>query len=123
MKKIFIGILILAASSTLSAQQKPSFNDYLEKTRSLAPLNLPVSHRPFNKRFGDAAEKLMTRIANRRPMTLDEAKLYDILPNGNKLYRLPMDNMICIVPDMSPFHMPVVRGTNFGDKSINVFDN
>lgn len=27
-------------------------------------------------------------------------------PNGNKVYSLPKDNMICLVPDLSNFNMP-----------------
>ena len=54
----------------------------------------------------------------------NDAKLLKILlPNGNKLYELPMDKMICVVPDMSKFHMPVViSGSDFGDKKINLLD-
>ena len=28
-------------------------------------------------------------------------------PNGNKVYTLPQDNMLCLVPEMSQFNMPV----------------
>lgn len=36
------------------------------------------------------------------------AKLLNTLPNGNKVYALPQDNMPCVVPDVSQFNMPVV---------------
>lgn len=34
------------------------------------------------------------------------------LPNGNKVYLLPQDQMSCVVPDMSKYnyHMPVAKG-------------
>lgn len=34
------------------------------------------------------------------------------LPNGNKVYLLPQDQMPCVVPDMSRYyyHMPVAKG-------------
>lgn len=35
------------------------------------------------------------------PQLLDQSKLLHTLPNGNKVYALPMDNMPCVVPDMS----------------------
>lgn len=31
------------------------------------------------------------------------------LPNGNKVMILQQDNMPCIVPDMNPFNMPVLK--------------
>jgi len=41
-----------------------------------------------------------------------QAKLLHVLPNGNKVYKLPNDNMPCIVPDESMYHynMPAVKG-------------
>jgi len=34
-------------------------------------------------------------------------------PNGTKVYALPQDNMLCHIPDMSQFNMPVLgKGTN-----------
>ena len=29
-------------------------------------------------------------------------------PNGTRVYSLPQDNLICLVPDMSQFNMPVI---------------
>ncbi len=51
-------------------------------------------------------------------MVLPGAELLGTLPGGNKLYRLAEDNMICIAPDLSPFNMPVIRGSDFGDPHI-----
>src|SRR5690349_20776256 len=110
MKKIIISGLMLVISSLLLAQQKPSFRDYLDKTNSLVP-NLVVPHKSYtlsNKTFTIPNEKSLPGVRSKRPMTLDDATWCGRLPNGNQLYRLPMDNMICIVPDISQFHMPVV---------------
>ena len=35
-------------------------------------------------------------------------RLLHTLPNGTNFYALPQDNMICLVPDMSQFNMPVM---------------
>lgn len=35
-----------------------------------------------------------------------KAKFSHGLPNGNKVFLLPLDNMPCIVPDMNQFNMP-----------------
>jgi len=40
---------------------------------------------------------------------LADAKLLNTLPNGNKVYALPQDNMPCVVPGMSQFNMPTVK--------------
>ena len=37
------------------------------------------------------------------------ADLQAMLANGNKIYTLPQDNMPCVVPDLSPYNMPVVK--------------
>ncbi len=37
------------------------------------------------------------------------AKFSHTLPNGNKIYLLPQDNMPCVVPGMEEFNMPVVK--------------
>ncbi len=36
---------------------------------------------------------------------LPQARLSQVLPNGNKVYSLPQDNMPDVVPDMSQFNM------------------
>ena len=35
-----------------------------------------------------------------------QATLLLKLENGNKIYSLPLDNMVCLVPEMSQFNMP-----------------
>lgn len=46
-----------------------------------------------------------------------QAKLSHVLPNGNAVYKLPQDNMPCIVPDSSRYNynMPVIRGEIVGN--------
>jgi hypothetical protein len=46
-----------------------------------------------------------------KPQTqlLGNAELLNTLPNGNKVYALPQDNMPCVVPDVSQYNMPVVK--------------
>ena len=45
-----------------------------------------------------------------------QAKLSHVLPNGNKVYILPQDNMPCIVPNMSYYNytMPIYKGKTLG---------
>jgi hypothetical protein len=45
-----------------------------------------------------------------------QARLSQVLPNGNKIYKLPQDQMPCIVPDTSMYHynMPIVKGKILG---------
>ncbi|MES1226970.1 MAG: hypothetical protein ABUT20_66470, partial [Bacteroidota bacterium] len=43
------------------------------------------------------------------PAKDEQAKLLNDLPNGNKVYALPEDNMPCIVPDLAQFNMPIFK--------------
>jgi len=45
-----------------------------------------------------------------------QAKLSHTLPNGTRVYKLPSDNMPCLVPDtaMYNYNMPVARGNLIG---------
>ena len=38
--------------------------------------------------------------------SMKQAILSHSLPNNSKVYLLPMDNMLCVVPDMDQFNMP-----------------
>lgn len=40
--------------------------------------------------------------------TIPDARLIRQLPNGTKVYALPLDNMPCLVPGMKQFNMPVI---------------
>src|SRR5215211_2016441 len=55
-------------------------------------------------------------LALNRVPAFPQAKLSHVVPNGNKVYNLPIDNMPCIVPDTSIYHyrMPVVNGKTTG---------
>jgi len=123
LKKTIFCVVMLISCIVASAQQKPSFRDYLRNNQGLPVISNPAVRAipPFNKFDNSIHEKKSVR---GNGMSLNDAKLLKILlPNGNKLYELPMDKMICVVPDMSQFHMPVViSGSDFGDKKINLLD-
>jgi len=123
MKKTIFCVVMLISCIVALAQQKPSFRDYLRNNQGSPVISKPVIRAipPINKFDNSIHEK---KSVHRNGMSLNDAKLLKILlPNGNKLYELPMDKMICVVPDMSQFHMPVViSGSDFGDKKINLLD-
>ena len=122
MKKTIFCVVMLISCIVASAQQKLSFRDYLRNNQGSPVISKPVVRAipPVNKFDNSIHEKKSVR---GNGMHLNDAKLLKTLPNGNKLYELPMDKMICVVPDMSQFHMPVViSGSDFGDKKINLLD-
>ena len=123
MKKAIFCVAMFIASFAVSAQQRPSFRDYLRNSQGSTMISKPIVQaiQPV-KKFERPVEGKNLLLKN--GMTLNNAKLLKTLPNGNKLYELPMDKMICVVPDMSQFHMPVIGvGRNdFGDKKINGLD-
>jgi len=45
------------------------------------------------------------------PFQQAQPRLLQTLPNGNKVYELPIDNMPCVVPDLSQYNynMPTVK--------------
>jgi hypothetical protein len=96
MKKLFF-VIAIATFSFASAQDKQTF--WVKplplkpnlKTDSLAPL-------PYNRNIVHNPQSL-----------IEQSKLLHSLPNGNKVYALPLDNMPCIVPDISHYSMPVVK--------------
>ena len=122
MKKTIFCVVMLISCIVALAQQKPSFRDYLRNNQGLPVISKPVVRAiPPVKKFDNSIHEKKSVRGN--GMRLNDAKLLKILPNGNKLYELPMDKMICVVPDMSQFHMPVViSGSDFGDKKINLLD-
>lgn len=91
MKKIFL-IAGLAAFSFASAQQNNVFDiqKHLQKKQT-------------EERLQKLKEQFIP--ANPSPPTIHlslyppQAKLSQTLPNGNKVYLLPMDNMPCIAPE------------------------
>ena len=52
-------------------------------------------------------KNVVTTPGIQRPHTLLSEKTYVFtLPNGNKVHRLPQDNMPCVASDVSQFNMP-----------------
>lgn len=94
MKKIFF-IISLGSFFFASAQQ----NDFFDIQKHL-----------LKKQKEERLQKLIERFIPNNPKTAipffnlpqnpPQAKLIMQLPNGNKVYSLPGDNMPCIVPDM-----------------------
>jgi hypothetical protein len=88
MKKILLiaGILVF---SFASAQQKDLFDiqQHIQEKIKESKLRSLVPKQPF----------LYPQSKLSHPYTL---------PNGNKVYTLPLDNMPCVEPDMSQFNMP-----------------
>lgn len=119
MKKAVICIITFS-TCCISFAQRYTFNDYLKKDYPrLNFLNPHAFFEPTTKNKYPFTNKRWLRSDNSvEQKALNNATLYGLLPNGNKLYRLPLDNMICIVPDMSQFNMPVIRGSDFGDPMI-----
>ncbi|MEI9807486.1 MAG: hypothetical protein WDO16_06135 [Bacteroidota bacterium] len=91
MKKIFL--LAGIASFSVAAAQ----NDQLPKVQAVPPK--PKENVSSVPKFYVITPKQQL-IAN--------AKLLNTLPNGNKVYALPQDNMPCVVPNVVEFNMPVV---------------
>ena len=81
-----------------------------------------ISHQSFTQqpgigidsiqRFNKIPKDSFHWLALNQVQVFPQAKLSHVLPNGNKVYKLPIDNMPCIVPDESMYHynMPVVKG-------------
>jgi hypothetical protein len=97
MKKLLV-IAGLAAFSFASAQQKDIFDiqKYLQKKQAEEKLQKMkdrfIPSNPSNPKFY-LPESLYP----------PQARLSQTLPNGNKIYLLPMDNMPCIVPDKDQY--------------------
>jgi hypothetical protein len=58
----------------------------------------------------DSIEKFLQRLHS----TIARARLSHVLPNGNSVYILPLDNMPCVVPKTVAI-MPVLGGTPNGN--------
>jgi hypothetical protein len=81
-----------------------------------------ISHQSFSQQpkigidtvhwFGKFPKDSLHWLALNPVPAFPQAKLSHVLPNGNKIYKLPVDNMPCLVPDESMYHynMPVVKG-------------
>ena len=116
MKKVCICLTIIISCYTLHAQQiePPSFRDYLNNKNQLIKAKPRVLITPNTR------NKFQPNIKDISAVTVFPGAIFaEVLPNTNKLYILPQDNMVCIVPDMKQFNMPVIPGDNSLDKKIN----
>jgi len=132
MKKFFLCAALIACSGIVCAQVKtpPSFRNYLHNKKSIHQLNsrvfnlsgkgdIGINALTIGNNLNIAELKKFLNHKDRRSALYSQT-LAGILPNGNKLILLPQDNMPCVVPDLSPFNMPVAKGNNELDKRINV---
>jgi len=131
MKKLFICTALIASSVIVYAQERtsPSFRDYLNNKKSIPLYKSRVFNQPGksyihidpltkgNELKIDELKKNLDK--EKEGSTLFSGTLAGLLPNGNKLFLLPQDNMPCVVPDQSLFNMPVAKGNNQLDKKIN----
>jgi len=131
MKKLFICAALAACSVIVFAQEKtsPSFRDYLNNKNSFLPYKSRGFSLPGKNNIHidalkngidlkiDGLKKYLDK--EKEGSTLFPGTFAGLLPNGNKLILLPQDNMPCVVPDLSAFNMPVVKGNNELDKKIN----
>ena len=131
MKKLFICAALIACSVIVYAQEKtsPSFRNYLKNKNPFPLYNPHVFNLPGKSNIHidalkngndlkiDELKKFLDK--EKEGSTLFSGTLAGLLPNGNKLFLLPQDNMPCVVPDQSPFNMPVAKGNNELDKRIN----
>jgi hypothetical protein len=114
MKKIFF-IIGVAAFSFAAAQDngKP----YL---KIIPPKSKPVPYLFHNGK--DSFWLRNSNVLNQSPQLIPQSKLLYTLPNGNKVYSLPQDNMRCVVPDMSQYNTMalVIPGKNRYNNIPNV---
>lgn len=105
-----IAFLLLVFSTSISYAQIPQT---YPGSRTLVEKNkLNYNPNKLNKNKTDFFYKQLMKnqfnSSNINSLTFlnPKAKFSHSLPNGNKVYFLPLDNMPCIVPDMSQFNMP-----------------
>lgn len=100
MKKTSILILITFAAIDLSAQQ-PQNETHQFKYRLLRPP-------------GDSLVELITK--KNYSLLRPQARLSQVLTNGDRVYLLPQDNMPCMVPNRSwyNYHMSEIKGRSEG---------
>jgi len=114
MKKYFIFLLVISSVNYLNAQRtdRPLFRDFMNKRNEFA-------NKPIEKIIVDPERPFPSPKYYKEVQIIGaEAHLSHILPNGNKVYILPQDNMNCIVPDIRGYNMPVGWGNVNSDKGI-----
>ena len=102
MKKIFLSLVITGFASTVSAQQNSFLDLQLQKRKKETVTTVkPLSQNSiFQKKLSDF----------RSAPTVNQGTLSHVLPDGDKVYSLPQDNMPCIVSDMRRFNSGSVYG-------------
>lgn len=104
MKKVFL-IAGILAFAVVSAQQNEFFDiqkhlqEKSKKERKQKEQSLLLSNRGFR------IKNNVEYFSGPNQYTINSNQ-YTLLPNGNKVYTLPLDHMPCIVPDMHQFNMP-----------------
>jgi len=101
MKKMFI---LMAAFIALQASSQVPYYDFKKfKENNRGSLVTPFDNLKMPK---DSLQKILEEI-NRNNKIHAFGKLIHTQPNGTRVYAMPQDNMICLVPDMSQYNMPV----------------
>ena len=99
-------ILLIAGIITFSSVSAQSIDTFWVK--------------PIPPKTNDYSLKLpKTYLVNPPRNLIGNSLLLNTLPNGNKVYALPQDNMPCVVPEMSQYNMPVIKP----DVSLNAIPN
>jgi len=98
MKSLLFVLLVVCFINLPAQQPYYDFKKYLEKKKQPLIVDKNVSKlNPFV--FNQS-------LINLKNVIQPQGKLSQTLSNGNKVYILPNDNMICIVPNMQEFNMP-----------------
>lgn len=95
MKKIFL-LAGIAVFSFASAQH----NDFFDIQKQLQKKQAEEKLQKMKDRFITANPSNPTIRLSQNP---PQAKLVQTLSNGNKVYLLPLDNMLCTVPDKDQY--------------------
>ena len=102
MKKMFI---LMAAFIALQTSSQVPYYDFekFKKDKNRGSLVTPFDNLRMPK---NSLHKILDKI-NQNNKINAFGKLILTQSNGTKIYAMPQDNMICLVPDMSQYNMPV----------------
>lgn len=114
MKKYYFFFLLISSVNYLNAQQtnRPLFRDFMNKRNEFS--TGPIEKIIVNPEAKISKRKYFREVQTNSPV----ARLSHVLPNGNKVYILPQDNMPCVVPDTRAYNMPVGWGNVNTDEGI-----
>lgn len=110
MKKIFIIASILAFFFA-SAQQNELFDIQKHVQQKIKD---EINQKQKEQLLSLFKPKMSTPFL--KPIPVPQMKILESLPNGDKVYILPEDNMPCIVPDMSQFNKADLAGLDLKQK-------